>query len=64
MSQSIIDIGCNLTSNKFKDRKAVVDRLMIETDAPFMSPPNRSRTNEPQYLWDVAETLAECYIFL
>lgn len=36
------------------------DRLLIETDSPFLAPaPYRGKTNEPAYVWRVAETLAE-----
>ena len=42
-----------------------LDRLMIETDAPFLTPFNlpfsRPRTNEPQFLPYVAEELAKIY---
>lgn len=36
------------------------DRLLIETDSPYLAPiPHRGRKNEPAYLPCVAETLAE-----
>lgn len=43
-----------------------LDRLMIETDAPYLLPRNirsrpKSRTNEPSYLTWVVKKLAECY---
>jgi TatD DNase family protein len=35
------------------------DRLLIETDCPFLAPvPNRGKTNEPSYVRHVAECLA------
>lgn len=38
------------------------DRLMLETDAPYLSPhPYRSRRNEPAYVRLVCERLAEIY---
>jgi len=40
-----------------------LDRMMIETDAPFLTPKNirpRPEFNEPFYLARVAETLAQC----
>ena len=39
------------------------DRLMLETDAPYLTPKNLQptpRTNEPQYLTYVLDTVAEC----
>lgn len=43
-----------------------LDRLMIETDAPYLLPRTirpkpKSRTNEPAYLNWVAEKISECY---
>lgn len=36
------------------------DRLLIETDAPFLAPvPYRGKTNEPAYVLHVAQTLAD-----
>ncbi|HMP72445.1 MAG TPA: TatD family hydrolase [Kiritimatiellia bacterium] len=36
-----------------------LDRLLIETDAPYLAPvPHRGKTNEPGYVVHVAETLA------
>jgi TatD DNase family protein len=41
-------------------RKAPMDRLLVETDAPFLAPvPYRGKTNEPSYLLHTAEKLAE-----
>ena len=37
-----------------------LDRLMIETDAPYMAPvPKRGKRNEPKYVLHVAEMFAE-----
>ena len=36
-----------------------LDRLLVETDAPFLTPqPNRGKRNEPAYVAYVAERLA------
>lgn len=36
------------------------DRLLVETDAPFLAPePHRGRTNEPAYTADTARSLAQ-----
>ncbi|HSP46707.1 MAG TPA: TatD family hydrolase, partial [Clostridiaceae bacterium] len=36
-----------------------LDRLLIETDAPYMSPePNRGKRNRSDYLYSVAEKVA------
>jgi len=41
--------------------KAPEDRLLLETDAPFLAPdPNRGKRNEPAFLDHVVETVAEC----
>src|SRR5699024_8904285 len=37
-----------------------LDKLLVETDAPFLAPhPNRGKRNEPAYVKFVAEKLAE-----
>lgn len=40
--------------------KVPVDRLLVETDSPFLAPhPNRGKRNEPAYVTLVAEKVAE-----
>ncbi|HMO03473.1 MAG TPA: TatD family hydrolase [Kiritimatiellia bacterium] len=40
-------------------RKLPLDRILIETDAPYLAPvPHRGKTNEPGWVVKVAETLA------
>ena len=41
-------------------RAVASDRLLIETDAPYLAPvPHRGKRNEPSYVPAVARTLAE-----
>ena len=41
-------------------RKLPLDRLLIETDAPYLAPvPHRGKPNEPKFLPDVARFVAE-----
>ncbi len=43
-------------------RQAGLDRLLIETDAPYLAPqPRRGRRNEPAHVRHVAEMLAELF---
>ncbi|WP_251976476.1 TatD family hydrolase [Salinicola avicenniae] len=40
-------------------RRVPLDRLLIETDSPFLAPvPHRSKPNEPQWVVEVAECIA------
>jgi TatD DNase family protein len=42
--------------------RAPLDRLLVETDCPFMAPvPHRGRRNEPAYVCDTARCLAEIH---
>ena len=55
-----------VTFKNFKRYEAVLavplDRLLLETDAPFMSPtPLRGKRNEPAFLVHTAQWLAELY---
>jgi len=41
-------------------RKVPLDKIMIETDSPFMSPENyRGKRNEPSYVVEVAKKISE-----
>ena len=43
-------------------RQAPLERLLIETDAPFLTPvPHRGQRNEPAYVRHVAETIAQVH---
>jgi len=60
-----ISLGGPVTFKNAKLPKEVavevpLDRLLIETDAPFLAPhPNRGKRNEPAYVKLVAEKIAE-----
>lgn len=60
-----ISFTCNLTYKKTDRlrqlaRQVPLDRLFLETDAPFLSPQNfRGKRNEPSYLHFLAEEIAK-----
>lgn len=60
-----ISLGGPVTFKNATDPKEVavevpLDRLLVETDAPFLAPhPNRGKRNEPSYVTLVAEKIAE-----
>ncbi|TFB21049.1 YchF/TatD family DNA exonuclease [Filobacillus milosensis] len=50
----------NATDPKIVAEEVPLDRLLIETDCPFLAPhPNRGKRNEPAYVKLVAEKIAE-----
>jgi TatD DNase family protein len=73
MAKALMDIGFlisfagNVTFKKaenLRDAARVVplDRLLIETDCPFLTPePNRGKRNEPAYVEHTARFLADFY---
>lgn len=60
-----ISLGGPVTFKNATDPKEVaaavpLDRLLVETDAPYLAPhPNRGKRNEPAYVRLVAEKIAE-----
>ncbi len=70
-AKEILDLGLMIsytgliTFTKREDqlvvvRKIPLEKLMIETDCPFMAPePYRGRTNDPKYVIEVAKKIAE-----
>lgn len=50
----------NATELKEVARKVPLDRLLVETDSPYLAPiPYRGKPNEPKYVREVAEYVAE-----
>ena len=59
---SVSGIATFKNSGTLRDVIATVplDRLLVETDAPFLSPvPHRGKTNEPAFVVHTAKMLAE-----
>ncbi len=71
MAKTAIDLGFYISVSgivTFKNaselrnviRKVPKDRLLVETDAPYLAPvPHRGQENQPAYVRDVAEFVAE-----
>jgi len=70
MAEKVLELGFHIsfTGNiTFKNstsaavmREVPLERLMVETDCPFMAPvPHRGRRNEPAYVQLVAQKVAE-----
>lgn len=50
----------NATELKEVAKKVPLDRMLIETDSPYLAPvPHRGKSNEPAYVYHVAEYLSE-----
>ena len=70
MMERFMALGCYLSLGgvtTFKNAKvpkkvaaaAPMDRLLLETDCPYMTPePNRGKRNEPKFVADVAKNIA------
>jgi TatD DNase family protein len=61
---SIAGVVTFKTAEDLRDavRKAPRDRLLIETDSPFLAPiPHRGKRNEPAYVAKTAEKVAELW---
>lgn len=69
-ARAALDLGFHISFSgivTFKNAKALkevaafvpLDRMLIETDAPYLAPvPHRGRTNEPSYVLHVAEEIS------
>ncbi|WP_027339752.1 TatD family hydrolase [Halonatronum saccharophilum] len=70
-AKEVIDLGFYLAfggvitfnnASQLRDvvREVPLDRVLIETDAPYLTPaPNRGKRNEPKFVKDVAKKIAE-----
>lgn len=61
-----LGIGGVITFKNAKLDQALVNvpiaKILLETDSPYLAPaPNRGKRNEPKFLWNIAEKLAEVY---
>lgn len=71
MAKQAIDMGFYISisgivtfgnANELRDvvKKLPLDRLLIETDSPYLAPkPHRGKTNQPAYVQDVAYFIAD-----
>ncbi len=63
----VLGLGGPITFQNARRLRALVpqlclDRLMLETDAPYLAPhPHRGQRNEPQYIPLMAQSLAQLY---
>ncbi|MCK9342936.1 MAG: TatD family hydrolase [Massilibacteroides sp.] len=43
-------------------QNAKIEDILLETDAPYLAPtPHRGKRNEPYFIWDSAQKVAECF---
>ena len=61
-----LGIGGVVTFKNAKLDKALVNvplnKILLETDSPYLAPtPHRGKRNEPKYLWNIGEKLADVY---
>jgi TatD DNase family protein len=61
-----LGVGGVLTFKNAKLDRALVNvplnKILLETDSPYLAPtPHRGKRNEPKFLWNIAEKLAEVY---
>jgi TatD DNase family protein len=66
LSSFYVGIGGIITfkNNTLKEilKHIPVERIVLETDAPYMAPvPYRGKRNEPAYITETAKKVAECY---
>jgi TatD DNase family protein len=66
LSSFYVGIGGIVTfkKNELKEtlRHIPIERVLLETDAPYLTPvPYRGKRNEPAYIIEIAEKVAECY---
>lgn len=73
MAKEALDIGFyisfsgiltfkNATDIREVAKKTPLDRILIETDAPYLAPmPYRGKTNQPAYVYHVAQQMAEIH---
>lgn len=65
--QMFISFAGNVTYPRALERRAVarevpMDRLLVETDSPYLSPgPHRETRNQPNYIWPVYQQLADLH---
>jgi TatD DNase family protein len=71
MARAALDIGLHISisgivtfrnASSLRDvvKKLPLDRLLVETDAPYLAPvPHRGRQNQPAYVRDVAKFVAD-----